>query len=140
GAEPTNTIAHLYDERRLHFRQIHAPGTPVQATTQFDYDKNGNLVATSQGLESQPRVTTAAYDGYDRRVSETDAMGGITSQHFDANGNLLNIRLDGLPDGSGNHENVRLTSTTHVYDAMDRRTSETTSFFNAKTQQPIGTG
>jgi YD repeat-containing protein len=64
GADPHNTVAFGYDERDLLYREVAAPGSSVQSTTQCDYDVNGNLIRVSEGLESTPSVTTIEYDGF----------------------------------------------------------------------------
>ncbi len=64
GADPYATVAYQYDERDLLYREIAAPGSPAQSTTQCDYDSNGNLTRLSEGLESTPAITTLAYDGF----------------------------------------------------------------------------
>lgn len=66
GTDPHNTVAIEYDERGLLFREIGAPGSPVQTTTQYDYDVNGNVSRVSEGLEGVPSVTTLEYDGFTR--------------------------------------------------------------------------
>jgi len=146
GRQPRNTETTLYDERDLVFQRIRAPGTPgpgepSQSTTQYDYDSKGNLVTVREGQESSPRITIYAYDGYDRRVTETDPMGNVTTYTHDANDNLVKIRKDGqLVDVVGSTGNVRLSEMTFVYDAMDRRIREETSFFDTNTQNPIQGG
>src|SRR5262249_33521425 len=52
GRQPANVVQFQYDERDLLFREIRAPGTPEQSTTQYDYDGNKNLIRVSQGLEA----------------------------------------------------------------------------------------
>lgn len=63
GADTFQKIAFEYDERGLLFRRIAAPGSPLQSTTQCDYDANGNLARVTEGLEGTPSVTTVEYDG-----------------------------------------------------------------------------
>ena len=64
GADPHQTVAFQYDERGLLFREIAAPGSADQSTTQLDYDMNGNVTRVSEGLEGTPSVTTMEYDGF----------------------------------------------------------------------------
>jgi RHS repeat-associated protein len=133
GHQPNNVVSTLYDERNLQYREVRAPGDPGQSTTQFDYDGNGNLIRTSQGLEDSaaPRVTTYAYDGFNRRTASTDPMGNTTTTHYDANGNILNTRIDGeLVDVPGSVGNVRLAETAFTYDTMNRRVQTDQSFFD----------
>jgi len=141
GGQPANTVKTLYDERDLVFRRIRAQSDPDQSTTQSDYDGNGNVRTLREGVESSPRVTVLTYDGLDRRTTGTDAMGNVTTWHYDGNGNVLSERTDGeLLDVPGSAGNVRLSETTYQYDPMDRSTAIAKAFFNAQTQAPIGDG
>jgi RHS repeat-associated protein len=141
GHDPYNVIQMQYDERDLPFREVRAPGSPGQSTTQFDYDGNTNSRRTSQGLEDEARIIEFAHDGYNRLRSQTDAMGNVTSQHYDENGNRVSLRTDGeLVDVPGNAGNVRLFEEVFDYDEMDRLTVEDTAFFDPATQLPISDG
>ena len=141
GADPTNTIATIPDERNMLFRETRASGSPKQATVQYDYDPNGNVVRVSHGVESAPSITTSIHDGYDRLTTTTDPSGNVTTRHYDANGNLLSDRLDGeLRDVAGSESNIRLKEVNYTYDPMNRRTRTDESFFDPKTQHPIGEG
>jgi len=141
GNQPANQVQKLYDERGLLFREIRAPGDAAQSTTQHDYDANGNLTARSEGLEAGGHTNIYAYDGYNRRVSETDPMGNVPTYHYDANGNVVSERKDGeLMDVIGSVGNVRLLEKTNTYDAMNRVTRAETAFFDPQTQAPIGDG
>ena len=64
GADPHQTMTCAYDERGLLFREISAPGSPLQSTTQCDYDSNRRPTRVSAGLEGTPSVTTLEYDGF----------------------------------------------------------------------------
>lgn len=141
GRQPTNTVTTLYDERDLVFQEIRAAGDPLQSTTQLDYDGNRNPVRRAQGLENNPRITTATYDGYDRAATLIDSIGNESSRHYDENSNIICTRVDGeLLDVPGGAANVRLFETTHIYDAMDRLTQTDAGFFDPVTQSPIGDG
>jgi len=141
GNDPDNVVQTRYDERDLVFREIRAPGSSMQSSSQYDYDGNENRLKTSRGLEDVPRVTSETYDGYDRLVSSTDPMGNVTSYHYDANGNQTEKRVDGeLVDAAGGSGNVRLLANTYVYDEMDRLIDLEEAFFDTETQAPIGDG
>lgn len=141
GLQTNNTVSTLYDERDLVYQVIQAPNDPNHSTTQLDYDNNGNLVSRNQGIESTPRITTYAYDGYDRQTNLTDAMGNVTTTHYDANGNAVSAELDGeLVDQPGSAGNVRLSQISYSYDAEDRRTVSDAAFFDPTTQTNIGNG
>jgi len=141
GFDPFNVVASTFDERDLLFRETRAPGSSLPSTTQHDYDGNRNETRVSQGIESGPRVTTTAYDGYNRPISTTDAMGNVKRTQYDANHNCIVVRLDGeLTDLNGGAGNVRLAETWLQYDAMDRRTREDRLSFDPKTQAILGDG
>ena len=141
GRQPDNVVQSLYDERDLLFQTIRAPGSSDQSTDQFDYDGNGNVVRTHEGLESNPRVTDSIYDGFDRLVVQIDPMGNRSESHYDENSNKLSLRIDGeLIDIGGDAGNIRLDEVTYEYDSMDRRTREITDFFDTETQNPIQGG
>jgi RHS repeat-associated protein len=143
GHQPNNVVSTLYDERNLLFREIRALGDPGQSTTQSDYDADGNLIRTSQGLEDGAgvRYTIFGYDGFNRRTTTMDAMGNVTTTHYDANGNMASSRVDGeLVDVAGSAGNVRLTETTYSNDAMNRRVQADQSFFDTTTGTNIAGG
>ncbi|MDQ6630890.1 MAG: DUF6531 domain-containing protein, partial [Verrucomicrobiota bacterium] len=74
GHDDFNTVAFAYDERGMLFREISAPGSPVQSSSQCDYDANGNLTRVSEGLEGTPSVTMMEYDGFAGFSSSREIM------------------------------------------------------------------
>lgn len=141
GRQPANLVRTFYDERGKPFRLIRAEGDPGQSSTEFAYDGNGNPVAVREGLEDSPRVTVSTYDAYDRPIQSLDAMGNVTTWHYDANGNRTSERLDGeLTDVPGGQQNVRLSEVAYQFDPMDREELREAAFFNPATQEPIGDG
>ncbi len=150
GRQPDNRVTTVFDERDLAFRVVRAPGHPSQSTTQSDYDANGNLITTTQGLESAsdpkypgdaPRITRTTYDGYNRPVTATDAMGNVTQSAYDPNGNLVATTIQGqLLDVEGSVGNVRLGQAALTYDPMNRLVRTDTAFFDTTTQAPILAG
>ena len=143
GRQPHNVVETRYDERNLVYREIRAPGDPNQSTTQYDYDEKGNVVRTIQGIEDlgPPHRTNYTYDGYDRLLTSTDAMGNVTTSTYDANHNREGVRVDGeLIDVPGSAGNVRLFETIYVYDAMDRLIRTEVAFFDTDTQTPLQGG
>ena len=75
----------------------------VGAVTRYGYDGNGNVLsetrfATAIGAGAEPatvagsaadRTTKQAYDKANRLVFSVDALGGVTENSYDDNGNLL---------------------------------------------------
>lgn len=143
GLDPFAVTATAYDERGLIFRETAAPGSPAPSTTQCDYDANGNLRASRVGLEhpSGPRVTEYAYDGLDRRIRVTDAMGNETRFEYDLNGNVTRTTTYGeTTDVPGNAGNRRLSETRYEYDGLDRLVRFRPAFFDIFTALPLGDG
>ena len=141
GKQPDNTVTTIYDERDLVFKEVLAAGNSLQSTTQFDYDGNGNILQTAQGLEGNPRVTTQNYDGYDRVIVSTDPAGNTENYTYDPNSNALGSLAGGeLVDIAGSTGNVRLSEAAFIYDEMDRITQSDRQFFDLVTQNQIDDG
>ncbi len=141
GAEPDNVIAYTYDERGLLFLEERAPGTGLSTTDRFDYDANGNLRRVSKIDAFTIKQSVYSYDGFDRCVRTTDALGNVATRCFDANGNLSYERADGeTNDQLGDKGNRKLAETRYAYDALNRRTSRIGSFFDIFTELAIGDG
>jgi RHS repeat-associated protein len=138
GNQPTNMAATQYDERDRVYRSVQAPGNPDQSSTQYDYDEDANLVAMHEGIEDTPHTTLYTYDGYNRLVTTTDAMGNVTTNEYDENSNVVHVLVAGeLVDVDGDVNNVRLSENAFVYDPMNRRTRTEIAFFDTETQNPI---
>lgn len=141
GHQPANTVLTTYDERNLPFQTTRAPGDPAASTTRFDYDLDGELAVRTDDPSGSPRVTTSVRDGYGRLRTSTDAMGNVTTWHYDANGNPTSEIVEGeLHDVAGGANNTCLAETTYAYDALDRRTDVDVGHFDPVTQAPIGDG
>lgn len=141
GAQPTNTLHIIYNERDLVFREIRAAGVSDKSTTQYDYDRNGNLAIRRVGIENTPRVFSSIYDGYNRLVKTIDPMGNVMTYNYDAKSNRVRERHEGeLNDVVGDSNNVRLSETVYVYDEMDRQIRTEVAFFDIDTQVPIDDG
>jgi YD repeat-containing protein len=139
GRQLDNVVQFRHDERDLLFKVVRAR----QATTQFDYDGNGNCVRTTLGLEDTvtPRVWTSTYDGYNRRTSTEDAMGSVVFTTYDANGNPTRRQFFGeLVDAPGSAGNRLLAEQRYSYDALNRLTQIETAHFDPATGTPIGDG
>jgi RHS repeat-associated protein len=101
----------------------HWPFKADGITHSFDYDKNGNLVDSFDGLQH----TTYAYDGYDRRVEQTapgarEEAGGalfdeVTRFRYDHNGNQ---RFTETPRGVETSTPSDDFTFETAYDSLDR--------------------
>ena len=137
GADPHQMVAYEYDERRLLFRAITAPGSALTATNGFDYNPNCKI----KRFNCELYVETMAFDGFDRPSSVIDPMGNQTVCFYDANDNPKVVRLFGeLNDVPGSAGNVRLAESRCEYDALDRRVRTHDLFFNPATQSSLGSG
>ena len=141
GTDPANTLAWEYDERGLIYKEIHAPGHAKQSTTVHDYSLNAFPSQTLTGIEDVARVTTYSYDGFDRLVGTVDPMGNAKTMRLDANGNVVNIVVQGeLVDAPGSAGNVRLAEQTLVYDALDRVVETRDEHFDPASQTLLTDG
>ena len=118
-----NVIRMQYDERNLLFTTTRGFGDPAASTTRSDYDLNRNLADTVDG---RGLTTLYRYDGFDRRVQITDAVGGQTASHYDPAGNVVSTSKSGQPGGpsptnNSGAGNVLLRQRTAEYDELDRR-------------------
>ena len=89
-----------------------AYGTADAATTAYQYDSAGNLVATTDPLN---HTTSSAFDDLGRVTSQTDANGGVTSYTYYPDG-----RLETLTDPAGN-------TTTWTYNGLGETATQTNS-------------
>jgi len=79
GVDPHHTVSFQYDTCGLLYREVAAPGSALQCTTQYDYDVNGLVTRISEGLEEEtPSITTLAYDGFSREA-EYEKWEGVLS-------------------------------------------------------------
>ncbi|MBI2926319.1 MAG: hypothetical protein HYY24_11520 [Verrucomicrobia bacterium] len=141
GRQTNNVVRVRYDERDMLFQVVLGAGDANQSTSQYDYDRNGNLVRFSQGLEGGPRITAQLYDGYDRLVETRDSMGNVVQQKYDANGNPTSRTVLGeLLDVPGASSNVRLAEQAYRHDELDRLVRSEAAFFDAGAQAPVGDG
>lgn len=96
----------VYDELSRLIRSIGA----VNQTTQYGYDKNDNLVTTTDPLS---HLYQSAYDPLNRLIQQTDALNGITRYGYDS----LD-RLTAVTDPNGH-------STTYSYNGLGDLISQT---------------
>jgi RHS repeat-associated protein len=61
-------------------------------TTNFAYDANQNLSATTAHLDASTPVTTSyTYNGFGEPLTVTDPLGNVATNTYDTNGNLLTV-------------------------------------------------
>lgn len=141
GRQSESVSAFLFDERDLLYRHVRSPGSAAQSTLQMDYDGNANPRHLWSGLEQAPRLRTFVYDGYNRTVETTDALGNRTLRRFDPDGNRISLRTEGeLLDVPGTNANLRLSEVHFRFDALDRLTRTDAAFFDPASQAPIDDG
>ena len=90
--------------------------------TARSYDRNGNLLSITDDNSGRMVHT---YDGLDRRVLSSDALGNEAAYSYDGNGNLVQITAtDVQPDGLVGNE---VYTSVYTFDALDRPVQETDS-------------
>ena len=60
----------------------------IDNTTQFSYDKAGNLISI---IDNQGRSTQTAYDLMNREIKRTERDGSVTRQFYDSDGQLIKV-------------------------------------------------
>ena len=85
----------------------------IDNTTQFSYDKAGNLISI---IDNQGRSTQIAYDLMNREIKRTERDGSVTRQFYDSDGQLIKvIRPKEYARAGENGKGVQYT-----YDAQGR--------------------
>ncbi len=140
GNQPWNEVAQEWDERSLPFRIVEAPASPLKSTRQFDYDGNRNRIRVSTGLESGARVTNVVMDAYNRRVTETDPIGGVTTWNLNGRSAVVHEKMVGSPqDPLASSTPERLSEKWMTLDGRGRMTEKKVAHFAAD-QSSIGDG
>ena len=119
-----NIIETTYDERNLRFTVTRGLESPDASTIQIDYDQNRNRVrlidAEDNDGDGQPESLTYAYDGFDRRVSTTDALGNERTASYDVASNAVGSQVFGHPAGLPSVANVLLEDVGYSHDELNR--------------------
>lgn len=123
GAERTWT--YTYNDFGL-VASADGPRTDVADVTRYDYDPQGNLVATTNAAGHRTQVT--AHDSHGRPLSLTDPNGLNTQLSYDARGRLIARNVGGETTGFdydpvGNLTRITLPDGSHLeysYDAAHR--------------------
>ena len=110
-------IKMTYDVEWQLLNQTAGYGTTEAATTQYQYDTAGRLIAV---IDPNGKTRTFGYDVNGRRTSGTDPLGQVTQWGYDLAGNkLTETRADGGVTTSSYNAMNRVTSTT---DPLSRTT------------------
>lgn len=94
----TVTTKFEYDGRGLVVSQTEAEGTGAAITTKYDYDKNGNLTKIDRGGIDTSKID---FDGFDRAVKTTNAVGTTFEQTLDKSGNVTKLEIKGNSGATG---------------------------------------
>jgi RHS repeat-associated protein len=118
-----SNLSPQYDESwgidNVRVNQLTVTTDALLHTTKTSYDKVGNVLTTSDGLENQ---TTYLYDKNNRRIQVTDAKGGTTKTGYDAVGKVATVT-----DSVNN-------TTTYSYDEIDRLITDTNQLNKTRTR------
>ncbi len=148
-----NTIEYDYDERNLKIAQRlgYDPATNQQgAVTVWSFDGNGNVIDVigpadrtgnpgtrlsailddafglgSALVHTGDWVTQNVYDGFDRLIQSTDAVGGIATNTYDPSGRVIASAKNGTAGGASPTDrsgsaNVPLSSSAMFFDEAGR--------------------
>lgn len=119
-----NSIGREYDERNLEFRVTRGYESDVASTTRQDYDLNGNPTLTHDAADNDsdgaPESSRVIYDGFDRAVTEVDAIGNEARRSFDPASNVVTVERWGHPAGDGTAPIVRHSSVRYAVDESGR--------------------
>jgi YD repeat-containing protein len=113
-----------YDERNLPWRITRGLGSPEESTAQIDYDLNANrarlIDAEDNDGDGEPETTVITYDGFDRPIETTDALGNQALLTYDVASNAVRQRYLGHPAGAPEASNVMLADVNQLHDELDR--------------------
>ena len=113
-----------FDERHLVFQATRGFGDPQASTIRVDYDRNDNRVrvvdAEDNDGDTLGEETLFAYDGFDRLVVATDALGNQSLTSYDVASNVLSSEVQGHPANSPGAANVLLKRTLFQHDELSR--------------------
>jgi RHS repeat-associated protein len=121
-----------YDAFDRIFRITEAAGTPDAGTSTFHYDRNGNKIllidAFDHGLPGpfNGDPTFLYYDGNDRLIATVDALGNISQKEYDAESQVVVLRLYDGQDGRNpnhlfrGHQGRLMAQTRSYYDEAGR--------------------
>jgi len=80
------TTEFTYDQEWQKTSEVTGVGTPDEATTQYQYDAAGNLVAT---IDPRGHTWSSTYDSRNRKITARDPLGNTSTFSYDARGNRV---------------------------------------------------
>ena len=96
----------------------------VTTTTRFD--ANGKI---TQVLDDNGHAENVTYDGLNRVLTKTDALGNIRKHAYDANSNLISLEITEVnPEGLVQD---KIITTSFAYDTLNRLTQSTNNIGNS---------
>ncbi|HKQ04702.1 MAG TPA: RHS repeat-associated core domain-containing protein [Blastocatellia bacterium] len=132
--QPSNVVSMIFDERDLVFTSTRGgmvnafrvlpayadiaeigliPNSADMATGERDYDGNRNLVRTVDASDNTgdglPEATLHLYDGFDRLVSDVDAVGNQSLMRYDPAGDAISTSRFGPVGGRSAVNSVAAT-------------------------------
>ena len=151
---PGNDVTRIArDGRNLPFRITRGFGSPEAATTQTDYDGNGNPIrqidAEDNDGDGAPEATTIAYDGFDRPVLVTDPLDNQRQISYDSASNPVRVQVFGHePQNNGPvaaralaaqsaHNNGLLAEVLSHFDELNRLVQQDKSLFLPEGFNPV---
>jgi RHS repeat-associated protein len=120
-----NSICYEYDERLLLKRMTWGCCAPEAATTLYEYDLDGLLVAVTDSRGGQ---TISTLDGFGRAIGVTDPLGTLQRIDYDKLNNVIFRRWFGAPS-NGTYPLLRRTE--YQYDERNQLNRERKCVFSA---------
>jgi RHS repeat-associated protein len=109
-------VVALSRNNRLTETLPHEPGTPNPPTTTYTYDAADNVLSVT---DPENHRTEYTYNPRRQVLTSKDARGAVTTNVYDAKGNLTSTKVSATAGGPA------LTETSHTYDAKGNLTSQT---------------
>ncbi|MEZ6186475.1 MAG: HYR domain-containing protein [Planctomycetota bacterium] len=130
-----------YDERNLVIQATRGFGDVQASTVRVDYDLNGNRVRVTDAQDNDGNglgeETVFAFDGFDRLVQVTDALGNVAATDYDVAGNVVERRVDGHPANLPAAANVTLKRVFFSHDELGRVYQVDEALFVAGAVAPV---
>jgi len=112
------TTTYAYDSEGNLTNKVEAEGASCARETHYTYDANGNMLSSEimnpSGTNHEIRFT---YDASGRVLTQTDAMGNVTTNSYDKYGNMVQSTVY-------SPQSTVLKSKTYIFDALDRVVGE----------------